>query len=501
MSIPGVPGIVAGRNKQIAWGVTAVMSDEADFYIERIDTSDGQKYYYDGEWRPLTVREEEIHIKGDTTVQVTIRSTHHGPIVTDIQTFLKKASSPYVASMRWTGAEISDQVEAFNKINRATNWGEFTKGVSEFSGPGQNFVYGDADGNIGYWCGVKLPLRGKQSSLLPLPGWDPSTEWKGFVPFSELPHLYNPPEGYIATANNKVTDDSYPYYISDLWEPASRIVRLREVLGPQSAFSVQDFERLQNDMFSHQAKRMMPHVLAALKDSALGVPDEQRVLEYLRSWNFMFTKEDIATTIYEEFFVKLLGNIYKDEMGDSLFHDWVLLMNVPIRVTTKLVEEGRSNWFDDVRTDSVETCDQIIRKSMREAIYTLRDSVSTQMKNWRWGDVHTVTLKHPFGLVKPLDRLFNIGPFTYGGGPTTLVSGEFSLNAPFQVTVGASFRQIFDFATPDEWRAVLPSGESGQVLHQHYDDQTQLWLNGAYRTVTSRRDFGKWQRLILEPSK
>jgi len=501
MSIPGVPGIVAGRNQHIAWGLTNVMADDADFYIERIDTTNGQQYFYDGEWWPVTVREEEIRIKGDTVVPVIIRSTRHGPIVSDIHTMLKRATYPYVASMRWTGAEISDQVEAFNKIDRAANWSEFTKGVSEFAGPGQNFVYGDDQGNIGYWCGAWLPIRGKQSSLLPLPGWDPSAEWKGFVPFNELPHLFNPHEGYIATANNKIVDDSYPYHISDLWEPASRIVRLREVLGGQGTFSVQDFERLQNDMFSHQAKRLMPYVLAACKDSALGVPDELIVRNYLENWNFTFTKEDIATTIYQEFFVKLLENIYRDEMGDSLFHDWVMLGNVPIRVTTELVEEGKSNWFDDVGTDSIETRDLIIRKSLREAIFTLRDSVSTQTKNWRWGDLHTVTLKHPFGLVKPLDRLFNIGPFPYGGGATTLMSGEHSFNEPFRVTVGPSFRQIFDFAKPDEWRAILPSGESGQVLHRHYDDQTQLWLNGAYRTVASRRETGKWERLTLEPTK
>ena len=499
MSIPGIPGIVAGRNQHIAWGLTNVMADDADFYIERIDTTAGQKYFYGGEWLPVVIREEEIRIKGDTVVPVTIRLTHHGPIVTDIHTMLKKATYPYVASMRWTGAEISDQVEAFNKIDRAANWEEFTRAVSEFSGPGQNFVYGDADGNIGYWCGVKLPIRGKQSALLPLPGWDPLAEWKGFVPFNELPHLFNPPEGYIATANNKIVDDSYPYHISDLWEPASRIVRLREVLGGQETFSVQDFERLQNDKFSHQAKRMMPYVLAACKDSTFGIPEEPTVMEYLRNWNFTFTKEDIATTIYQEFFVKLLKNIYEDEMGDSLFHDWVLLGNVPIRVTTKLVEGGTSLWFDDIRTDSIETRDEIIRKSLREAIYALRDSISTQMKDWRWGDIHTVTLHHPFGLVKPLDRLFNVGPFPYGGGATTLMSGEYSFNAPFRVTVGSSFRQIFDFAKPDEWRSVLPSGESGQVLHPHYDDQTQLWLNGAYRTITSHTESGKWRRLTLDP--
>lgn len=499
MSVPGVPGVIAGHNRHIAWGLTNAMADDADFYIERIDTAGGEKYLYNGEWRPVLRREETISVKGDTAVPVVIRSTHHGPIVTDIRTPLTKTAYPYVATMRWTGTEVSDQVEAFNKIDRASNWEEFTKGVSEFSGPGQNFVYGDDEGNIGYWCGVKLPIRGKQSTLLPLPGWDPETEWKGFVPFDQLPHLFNPPEGYIATANNKIVDDSYPYHISDLWEPASRIVRLREILGTQGVFTVEDFELLQNDMFSHQAKRIMPRVLDALKDSTLDVPDKQTVLEYLKSWNFTFSKEDIATTIYQEFFVKMLENIYKDEMGDSLFHDWVLLGNVPIRVTTKLVEQGTSTWFDDVRTDSLETCDQIIRKSLTEAVYSLRREMGTQTKDWRWGDRHTVTIRHPFGLVRPLDRLFNIGPFPYGGGSTTLMSGEYSFNEPFAVTVGASFRQIFDFARPDEWQSVLPPGQSGQVLHAHYDDQTQLWLHGAYRTVTSLRESGKWTRLILDP--
>ena len=501
MSIPGVPGVVAGKNQHIAWGLTNVMADDADFYIERIDTANGEKYYYDGSWKPVSIREEEIRVKGDTVIPVTIRSTHHGPIVTDIHTFLKKATYPYVASMRWTGEEVSDEIEAFNTINRATNWSEFTKGVSEFSCPGQNFVYGDADGNIGYWCGVKLPMRGKQSSLLPLPGWDPAVEWKGFVPFDKLPHLFNPPEGFIATANNKIVDDTYPYHVSDLWEPPSRIERLCEVLGARTLFSVSDFEKLQNDMLSHQAKEMMPYVLAACKDSNIGGSDAAVVMQYLKNWNFTFTKEDIATTVYEEFFVKLIRNIYRDEMGDSLFHDWVLLTNIPVRVTTRLVEEGTSNWFDDVTTDSVETRDQIIRKSLREALRFLRDSVSAQTKNWRWGNVHTVTLKHPFGLVKPLDRLFNIGPFPYPGGTTTLISGEFSLNEPFQVTVGASFRQIFDFTTPDEWRAVLPSGQSGQVLNKHYDDQTQLWLHGAYSIETSRRGIGRWETLTLTPEK
>lgn len=505
MSIPGIPAVVIGQNKRIVWGLTNVMADDADFYIEQIDTTGVEKYFYNNEWRPLTIREEEIKVKGDTTLSVRIRSTHHGPIVTDIQTRFKKATLPFVASMHWTGLEVSDQFDAFNTINRANNWEEFTAGVKKFSGPGQNFVYGDVDGNIGYWCGVWLPVRGKQNTTLPLPGWDPSHEWKGYVPFERLPHLYNPSEGYIATANNKIVDDNYPYHISDLWEPPSRIQRLREVLGRDEVFSVEDFERLQNDKVSVHAKEMLGLVLPVLEDSAFTIDGKELLLDYLHNWNFTFTKEDVATSIYQQFFVRLLENIYKDEMGEGLFHDFVILVNIPVRVTQKLVAEGTSTWFDDATTsEAIETRDDIIRKSMNETIALLRQRFGNEMKNWQWGELHTVTLQHPFGLRKPLDKIFNIGPFPYGGGATSLVSGEYSFHDPFAVTVGASLRQITDMAKPHESLRILPTGQSGQVLQKHYDDQTHFWLNGAYHTTTSTvsQDGAKHQECLqLEPAK
>jgi penicillin amidase len=501
MSVPGIPAVVAGRNDSIAWGVTNAMADDADFYVEQIDSTNQERYLYNGSWRPLTFIDDTIQVRGDSDISLRIRLTHHGPIVSDIVTPLQKAHYPFVASMRWTGFEIDDQIEAFNKIDRAENWEQFTAGVREFAVPGQNFVYGDVKGNIGYWCGVRLPIRGRQSSLFPLPGWDINAEWKGFVPFHQLPHLYNPPEGYIATANNKIVDDSYPYYISDLWEPPSRIVRLREVLGKNGElFAVADFERLQNDQFSHFAKEMVPYIMAIFRDSTHNTPEEQRTLEYLRNWNFMFTREDIGTSIFQQFFVRLLENIYKDEMGDDLFHDFVVLGNIPIRVTARLMQEGTSVWFDDVTTEVIETRDIIIRKSLRQALDMLRRQSGNDMRKWRWGDLHTVTLRHPFGLQKPLGTIFNLGPYPVGGGSTTLTSGEYSYTEPFTVTVGPSFRQIFDMANALEVRSVLPSGQSGQVFNKCYDDQTKLWLNGGYRIARSDEQGGGWQRLRLEPA-
>ena len=500
MSIPGAPAVVAGRNDSLAWGITSLMPDDADFYAERIDSADADRYLYNGEWLRMTTLQEEINVRGDSARTVTIRLTRHGPVVTDISTPLKLGTYPYVASMRWTGFEIDDQFEAFRKIDRARNWKEFTDGVREFAVPGQNFIYGDVRGNIGYRCGARIPLRARGNAILPLPGWEAASDWKGFVPFDQLPHLYNPPEGYIASANNKIVGDSYPYYITDLWEPPSRFLRLREVLAKaDERFTVEDFELLQNDQFSFHAREITPFILTAFHDSAVGLPEGNLALEYLRNWHDRFSTDDIATSIYEMFFVRLVRNIYQDEMGPEIFHDYVLLTNIPIRVTTRLLEEGTSPWFDDVTTPQVETRDDIIRKSFREALVALRERLGTDTKSWRWGSLHTVTLQHPFGLRKPLDRVFNIGPFPCPGATTALVSGEYDINNPFDVTVGPSFRAVYDLSTPSEFRAVLPGGVSGQAFHPHYGDQTQLWLHGGYR-ISREADAGpSWDILHLEP--
>jgi penicillin amidase len=510
-SVPGIPGVVLGHNVHIAWGLTNVMADDADFYIEQVDSTNPNNYLYDGQSLPMTVREEELHIKGiDTAQYVTIRSTHHGPIITDIKTNLKRAEFLFVASMRWTGAEMSDQVEAFNRINKAKNWDEFLRGVKEFSGPGQNFVYGDAKGNIGYWCGVKLPMRSRQySTTLPLTGWTKETEWQGFVPFEQLPHLYNPPEGFIATANNKIVDDTYPYHISDLWEPPSRIQRLREVFGKDGKFEVRDFELLQNDQFSFYARELAPYIVDACS-ARIDAPYGELVMEYFKNWNFKFTKEDIATAVFQQFLTRLMQNIFEDEMGVNLFHDYVVLVNVPIRVTMRLVQEGNSTWFDNLRTSEIETRDDIVRKSMREAIYALREKFGDETKNWRWGDMHQLVLQHPFGLQKPLDRVFNLGPFPYSGGSTTMMSGEYSFTGvlhpnefeqAFGVTVAASFRHIVDMSKPHESRTVLPTGQSAQVFNKHFDDQVAMYVNGVYKTTRADGGVPAKERLTLYPAR
>jgi penicillin G amidase len=485
MTIPGVPGIVTGRNDSIAWGVTNLMADDADFFIEQIN--DTAKTCRRGEsWVPLQITEEEISVRNDTVVTLHIRHTSHGPIVTDIVTSLNHVRPHFAASMRWTGSEMDDQVGTFLRLDRARSWTEFTGALRSYTVPGQNFVYADIKGNIGYVCAARIPIRASGRGLLPLPGWEALSGWVGFVPFDALPRQFNPPEGYIASANNKIGDDRAPYVIGDLWEPPSRIRTLRGRLGAEGArFDVRDFEGMQNDTYSQYARDIAPLFIKAFSDSVIGKEQADRIRPYLLNWHYQFERADITTTIYQVFLNHLLRNIYVDEMGDDLYHDFCVLVNVPLRVTARLLNENASRWFDDVRTPALETRDMILARSARETIRDLLTRFGPATREWRWERLHTVTLHHPFGMQKPLDRLFDIGPFGYSGGSTSLMSGEYDITAPYAVTVGASYRLIFDLGDRLHYRAILPSGQSGQIFHPHYDDQTPLWLSGSYRTVSA----------------
>ena len=502
MSVPGAPGIVAGRNGRVAWGLTNLMADEADFYVEHLDSVSGTTYAYDGQWRQLVSWEEEIRVRGDTNVTVLVRATHHGPIVSDVQTSLQRTRTPFTISMRWTGYELNDPIGTILALNRARTWEDFNTALDGFSVPGQNMVYADVEGFVGYRSAVKLPIRSNAGGLLPLPGWDPASEWKGFVPSARLPRMLNPSEGFVASANNKVVDDSYPYPMGDLWEPPARIQRLRELLAEHpEAITVADCERWQNDRVSPLAMQLVPYVLQVCADSAFDLPEKERIVEYLRSWNFAFDRDDIPSAIFQPWLVRFVQNTFRDEMGDDLYHDYVLLVNIPLRVIARLVSDENSPWFDDVTTDSVESRDDIIRKSLLEAVTEVRERLGTDPRLWRWGSLHTVELRHPFGIRPPLNAIFNVGPFPFGGASTALMSGEYSFNTPYTVSVGPSYRQIFNLGDPSSARVVLPPGQSGHAFHPQYDDQTQLWLNGSYRTALSDPRAGRWDRLTLEPAR
>lgn len=481
VSLPGTPLVILGHNPRVAWGFTNVMADDADFYFERTDSVNGGTYLFKGEWRTVTSIQDTVWVKDSAFVPFTIRSTHHGPAVNDVYGLPGLASSDLI-TMRWTGHEMSDELHAIYLVNIAHDWQSFLNGVRQFTVPGQNFVYADINGNIGFHPGVRLPKRTNNNPTAPFRGWTGEDEWLGFIPFEELPSSFNPPEGFIATANNK-TSDKTPFHISNLWEPPSRIQRIREVLQSKPLLDVSDFKRLQNDNISLFAKEVTPFILDAFTRQPAGDQTAATAVDYFRNWNYQQSKDNVPTAIFEVFFQHLNRNIYQDEMGKELYERYIVLANIPYRVTLALLKDSASVWFDDVATDTVETRDDIIVRSLQEAVNELKERFGPQMKEWRWGRLHTLTLKHPFGDIDVLRTIVNIGPFEVDGSGTTVNNGEYRFGSPYAMVLGPSMRKIIDFADVNGALSVIPSGQSGQPLHDHYSDQTALWKNGEYHRM------------------
>ncbi len=492
LSVPGTPFVIAGRNTSAAWGVTNLMADDADFFVERLDSS-MTTYDFRGSTLSIDSREEKIYIGASDSVTITVRRTHHGPIVDEIMfsDSIAQMGKRYAIAMRWMGLEPSDESFAFYRMNSSKNAAEFSEGVSHIGVPGLNVLYADTAGNIGSWVGARIPMRGKGHPMFPLAGWSGENEWRGFVSTNELPHAWNPPDGYIASANNKPTGENSSLYISDLWEPPSRIQRIRQLLSSLEVLAPEDCRIFQMDVLSPFGKRFAARLLEALQSVSIQDTRLEMAAEYIRSWDYRFTKEDIASSIINVTFVKLLENTFEDELGDTALSYFSLFSAMPYRTIDQLLDGENVPWFDDVRTPQVETRNEILRKSLVEALHELRRKFGDDPKSWQWGNLHTVTFEHPFGKRKPLDNVFNIGPFSVGGSATTMNKEDFRLRNPYAAKVGPSSRQVIDLSNASTFSSVLTSGESGQALHKHYDDQTVLWLNGSYHQLTM-----DWQKIL-----
>jgi penicillin amidase len=502
VTLPGVPGIVIGKNDNISWTLTSIMTDETDFYFETLDSSH-TKYLLDGNWKDLEIIEDTIKTRDGIKEPIEIKYTHRGPIISNIHpyTFIfNKDESAYPPiSMRWLGNEFSDEMDAFLNINKAKNWNEFKSAVEKFNIPGQNFVYADREGNIGYAFGGALPIRSGNTTTFLVDGSTTKNDWKGFVPRDELPFLFNPTTNFIATANNKVIKD-FKYHITNLWEPSSRIERITELLQSKSKHSVEDYKDYQSDIYSPYAKNIVPYILFAFEGAKVKDKNLEKSLQLLREWNFEMDKYQQAPAIFLTFFEKLMKNIYMDEMGEDLFNQYVFLANVPYRNILELLQNPFSSWYNDVKKNERKTRDDVIRQSISDALDELESKLGRDVKDWQWGRIHTVTFKHAFsGVSGLLDNVINIGPYEISGDGTTIFNTEYAFSEsieeyllfrhdPFDCELGPSMRFIYDFAKPDEFYLILTTGQSGNIFSNHYMDQIELFLSGKYMKVNTNAE-------------
>ena len=497
VTLPGVPGVVIGKGENISWVLTNVMNDDADFYAEKLDTSK-TKYFVDGQWQNLKIIKDTIRIKDGKDLVITIKETHRGPIISDIHPFKfiynKDDEKIPTISMQWSGNEFSDEMLAFYKINKAQNWNEFRDAVKYFGIPGQNFVYADMQGNIGYIMGARIPIRKSNNPTLVFDGTTSENDWNGFVPTEEIPFILNPAENFIASANNKALK-KFKYHISNLWEPSSRIDRIRELLTLKQKHSANDFMKYQMDQVSPYVRTIVPYILKSFEGIKVNDKNLNTSIELLGKWDFEMNKYSQTPAIYSVFLKYLLKNIYYDEMGDDLYNRFVFLANVPYRSLLQILEKPQSIWFDNRNSKKIETREEIIRKSLADALSYLEENFGKDLINWQWGRMHKVTFKHAFsGNFSPLDEYINIGPYELGGDGTTLFNTEYPFaesieefamfrHNEFDNVLGPSMRFIYDFANPDEFYLILTTGQSGNVMSDNYRDQSPLWLNGEYMKI------------------
>ncbi|NMB82287.1 MAG: penicillin acylase family protein [Ignavibacteria bacterium] len=516
-TIPGLPSIVIGKNQNIAWAMTNVMTDDADFYVEKIDSS-GTKYSVNNQWKDLETFQDSFAVKDSSLYKFTIRKTYRGPIISDVHLFNllypEEGKVNSTISMRWTALDFSDEVFAAVSLNKAKNWDDFKTALKYYTVPGQNFVYADKDGNIGYVCATKLPIRSSSSPTLIYDGSTDAFDWKGFVPYEEMPKLFNPAQNFIASANNK-TVNNFRYHISNVWEPSSRIERITELLKSRNLHSVKDFENYQMDFYSPYAKEIVPYILNAFKDAKITDNNLKIALELLNNWNFEMDASSQVPTIYLHFFHQLIKNIFEDELGNDLLKEYVILANVPYRIIQKYLKGNSSPFFDNIKTPQVETRDDIIRQSLVDALIELESKFGKEISSWQWGSIHKVKFKHMFsGASSILDKLIDIGPYEIGGDGTTVFNTEYSFSEiyekdrdfskprrsePYQNILGPSMRYIFDFGDSDYLQMILPTGQAGHFRNPHYKDMTDMWLKGKYKRIPlNEENFIKSSKHLLK---
>jgi penicillin amidase len=495
VAVPGEPFIVAGHNEKIAWGETNLMVDDIDLFAEKINPQNENQYFFNGEWKNMILKKEIINIKGGKQDSVIIKYTHRGPIISGFRD-VKDAS----LSMRWSGYDSSDELRSVYLLNRAAGWDEFRSAINFFKSANQNFVYADVEGNIGLNTGAGIPVRKGDGTII-RNGETDEFDWKGYVPFEQLPFSYNPANGYVSSANNKTVIEGYPYYISSDFALPYRINRIRQMLDEKETFNIEDFKRMILDQYSDYAALLTPFILKLNSKKQELTPLEANALETLEGWDYDMNASLVAPSVFEFFRISFIYNLLADELGD-LYPQ--LFKTTRDYYIYRIIKNGPDVWVDNINTPQIETLDDIILKSFRDCISSLSRQYGEDQSKWEWGSIHKITIEHPLGSVKILDRIFGLNSATYGIGGSDHTVSVYSYGEGFKVNHGASERHIFNTADWDESFTITPTGASGVPASEFYLSQTKAYLEGKfYKDAFSEKAVKASAKytLVLKPGK
>ncbi len=491
--LPGEPFVVAGHNTHIAWGMTNVMLDGADFYIETLNPKNQAQYKFNGQWRNMTVKKEKIYVKGQKEpIEKTLYFTHRGPIFTSFDDV-----KVMPVSMHWIGNEDSREIEALYRLSTAQNWSDFTQAIKGFKSVSQNIAYADVAGNIGIHMTGRLPERLAPGYLF-YPGDTDKYDWKKYVPFDSLPFEYNPERGFVSSANNKSVDNSYPYYITEWYDLPYRIKRIRQMLTAKDRLSTEDFRQMLFDHHSVQADEIKPILLKHLAQVKDFDPSESAAFKDLQNWNNVYDLKQAAPAIFDQTLIDLIKNLVSDEMGQPIFKIFNASLLSSKYLVSNVFEQDNSAWADNIKTKEKESFHQIVVQSFKDAVKDLKAKYGA-VNQWHWGDIHHLKLVHPLGKVKILDRVFDLNrTYPAPGGINTVNPFTYPHNQAFDANMGASEKHIFNTADWDGSYTILPTGISGNPASPFYCDQTKDYIRGkVYPDYFTPQSFKKHAKFTM----
>jgi penicillin amidase len=492
-TFPGVPLTLIGHNRKIAWGITIFNPDVEDGYLEKLDDNKNPtRYEFQGQWKKVEVKTETIRVKGKAPIELKIYSTHHGPLINidnlwmGYGTMVVPEDRPL--AMRWSLQEGSFTFRSIVEMNLAENWEAFRSALQYWDTVGQNFLYADVDGNIGFQVAARLPIRSsRQQGLMPSAGWTGENEWQGYVPFEQLPHALNPASHMFVTANNKVAGDDYPVFLSYEDEPGFRAKRITDLLNQKSKLSVKDMQTIQADTYSLVAEALRPYIVAIQPENER----QAQAIERLKAWDLRYTTDSVAASIFEAWYDFLLRNTDGKRYGEHFLGSIEYLEYVKHgSMVIDSMADPSNRWFDDDSTPQHETRDDTIRRSLSDALSWLSEHYGSDPSRWQWGGMHTATFTH-FPLsssgIAPIERLVNSAPQPVAGSQFSVSAYAYHIFNPFNIGYGVKLRMIVDVSDWDKTQSMLAPGASGQLFHPHRQDQIPLWRNVEYRTVPFSR--------------
>jgi len=482
VSFAGIPGVMQGHNQWVAWGLTNGFSDVQDLFIEhlRVDDDGKTRYEYRGQWLDADVLSEVIPVKGHDPITETVIITRHGPIINLLSPDL---CGEEPLALCWTALREDAPVSTLFKMNAARNCKEFREALRGWTTPTQNSVYADTKGNIGYTLAGSIPIRNKGDGRLPVPGWNGDHEWTGYIPFEKLPHMYNPQKGYVATANNKVVDDDYPYYLGLDVGMGNRCQRIEEMIEAIAKHSIDDISRMQVDQVSIAARNIGGVLGKLVTENEVLKP----VVRRFSNWDGCLKVTSPEAAVYEVFIHILIDRLLKPFLGDMTEY-YAGKGPTPVIKTSNMLGDHSRKWLLSIIDDSSSVWwtyqegvsrEDHLSSALLEAVEYLKTNCGPNIDDWQWGKLHQITFSHSLGSVKPLDKLLNRGPFPMGGDVDTIWMGHAGMNHISSNTfVGPQFRFIGDFDNWNNSRGVIVPGQSGHPASKHYADGIRPWFSG-----------------------